>query len=135
MCNCKKLCRNVVVSSSVTVVAVDGVNTLVIDTPADVYRNGECIKLIVAQAIPDTATRTMPVALSIGGVTTTVYPLVRCGCQPVTACAIRTRGIYEMVVATTATGANLRVRSGLACSPTNNLQTIPVAAAGDGAGA
>lgn len=129
-CNCKtkKLCPNTVVSSSVTVVAVGGVQTLVIDTPANVYRDGECMELIVAQEIPEAATISMPVALGIGGVTDPVYPLVRCGCQPVTACAIRERGIYKLVVRTTATGANLRVMSGLACSPVNNLRTIPVAA-------
>lgn len=137
MCNCKikKLCPNTVVSSSVTVVAVGGVNTLVVDVPANVFRNNECFKLIVAQEIPDAATVSMPVALSIGGVTDPVYPLVRCGCRPVTACAIRTRGIYEAQVSTTPTGANIWVKSGLACAPVNNLQTIPAPAADGGAGA
>lgn len=134
-CNVKKLCPNTVVSASVTIVAVDGVDTLVIDVPANVFRNNECFKLIVAQDIPEAATVSMPVALSIGGVTTTVYPLVRCGCRPVTACAIRTRGIYEAQVSTTPTGANIWVKSGLACAPVNNLQAIPAVAAGDGAGA
>ncbi len=129
MCKCKKLCPNTVVSSSVTVVTVDGVDTLVIDVPEAVYRNGEHLELIVAQAIPATATVYMPVALGIGGVTDPVYPLVRCDCSPVTACAIRTRGIYEVVVKTSNTGANIRVLSGLSCSPYNPLRTIPVATA------
>ena len=133
--NVQKLCRNTVVSSSVSLVTVGTVPTLVIDIPYDVYQNEECIRLIVAQEIPDTVTINTPVALGIGGVTDPVYPLVRCGCQPVTACSIRERGIYTMGVCTTETGANLRVMSGLACSPANNLRAIPVPAAGGGAGA
>lgn len=124
-----KLCDNAVVSSAVTVVTVDGVDTLVIDVPASSYRNGECIQLILAQPIPEAATVDMPVALGIGGVTDPVYPLVRCNCSPVTARAIQTRGIYCLEVETTPTGANLRVKSGLYCAPTNNLAAIPVPAA------
>lgn len=127
--NQRKLCANTVVSTAVSVVTVDGVPTLVIDTPAASYRNGDCIELIVAQAIPETATVDMPVALGIGGVTDPVYPLVRCNCTQVTARAIQTRGIYGLTVRTTPTGANLVVRSGLYCAPTNNLVSIPVAAA------
>lgn len=127
--NRRKLCANTVVSSAVSVVTVDGVDTLVIDTPAASYRNGDCIELIVAQAIPAAATVDMPVAVGIGGVTDPVYPLVRCNCSAVTARAIQTRGIYLLEVVTTPTGANLRVKSGLYCAPTNNLASIPVAAA------
>lgn len=131
MCVCNnKLCPNTAVSSSVSVLTVGTTDTLVIDIPAAVYRNGECITLVVAQDIPDAATVNMPVALSIGGVTTTVYPLVRCGCAPVTVCGIRSRGIYKAVVKTTADGANIRVVSGLSCAPTTRLAAIPVATTG-----
>lgn len=125
--NMRKLCPNTAVSSAVSVVTVDGVDTLVIDVPAASYRNGDCIKLIVAQPIPAAATVDMPVAMGIGGVTDPVYPLVRCNCSPVTARAIQTRGIYCLVVETTPDGANLRVKSGLYCAPTNNLAAIPAA--------
>ena len=124
-----QLCKNTVISSAVTLVTVGGVDTLVIDTPAATYRDGDCLTLIVAQEIPAATTLGTPVALGIGGVTDPVYPLVRCDCSPVTACAIRTRGIYRLVVNTTATGANLRVVSGLACAPRNVVPTIPVPAA------
>ena len=87
------------------------------------------VTVIVAQALPTTVTLGTPVALGIGGVTDPVYPLVRCDCSPVTACAIRTRGIYRLVVNTTATGANIRVVSGLACAPRNTVPVIPVPAA------
>jgi hypothetical protein len=131
----KTLCPNTVVSSSVSLVTVGGVSTLVIDIPATVMRDRECFRLIVAQEIPEAATVSTPVALGIGGVTDPVYPLVRCGCRPVTACAIRTRGIYDVQVSTTTTGANIWVKSGLACAPVNNLRSIPAPAAGGGAGA
>lgn len=131
--NVQKLCRNTEVSSSVSLVTVGTVPTLVIDIPATVLRDRECFRLFVAQEIPEAATVSTPVALGIGGVTDPVYPLVRCGCRPVTACAIRTRGIYDVQVSTTPTGANIWVKSGLACAPANNLRSIPAPAAGDGA--
>ena len=43
-----QLCKNTVISSAVTLVTVDGVDTLVIDTPAATYRDGDCLTLIVA---------------------------------------------------------------------------------------
>ena len=124
-----KLCKNTVISSAVTLVTVDGVDTLVIDTPAATYRDGDCLTLIVAQNFPAGVPIEATVALGIGGVTDPVYPLVRCDCSPVTASAIRTRGIYKLVVNTTATGANLRVVSGLCCAPRNTVPVIPVPAA------
>ena len=55
MCNGNcKLCDNIVISDSVSVLTVAGVNTLVIDIPAATYRNGDHLCLVVAQAIPDT---------------------------------------------------------------------------------
>lgn len=126
--NFNKLRQNTAVSDSVTVVTVDSVDTLVIDVPATSYRDGECIELIIAQAIPDAATVNMPVALGIGGVTDPVYPLVRCNCLPVTARAIQTRGVYHLTVNTTPTGATLRVMDGLFCAPGNNLSAIPAVA-------
>lgn len=124
-----QLCKNTVISSAVTLVTVDGVDTLVIDTPAATYRDGDCRTLFVVQEIPAATTLGTPVALGMGGVTDPVYPLVRCDCSPVTACAIRTRGIYRLVVNTTETGANIRVISGLACAPRNTVPVIPVPAA------
>ena len=90
--------------------------------------NQLCRNTVISSAVT-LVTLGTPVALGIGGVTDPVYPLVRCDCSPVTACAIRTRGIYRLVVSTTATGANLRVVSGLACAPRTVVPTIPVPAA------
>lgn len=131
MCNCNcQICKRLVISDSVTVVAVGGVDTLVINIPQSSYSNCERVCLVIAQTIPDTATINMPVAISIGGNTTVVYPLVTCNCVQVTACAVRTRKRYPLkVVATSATTASFRVLSGLSCSPDNRLVSIPAPAA------
>lgn len=123
-----KLCNNLVISRSVTVITVDGTDTLVIDLPARTYNN--CCKycIVIAQAIPATATINMPVAFSIGGVTTTVYPFVKCNCRQVSACQIRTRTRYSTIVETTNTSGLFRSLGGLYCCPNNNLASLPVAA-------
>lgn len=121
-----KLCKNLIISQSVTVVTVNAVPTLVIGLPAGTYLDGCKYCIVIAQAIPATATINMPVAFSIGGVTTTVYPFVRCDCSVVTACAIRTRTRYSTVVSTGATGGVFKSLGGLKCCPSNQLQSLPV---------
>ena len=120
-----QLCKNLVVSNSVTVVTVDGTDTLVIDIPAGYYADCQKICLVIAQNIPATATVFMPVAISINGVTTTVYPVVKCDCTPVTACALRTRKKYPLRVNTSATSAVFKSLGGLSCAPNNVLPAIP----------
>lgn len=120
-----RLCHRLAISDSVSVITVNGVDTLVIDIPSASYRDCEKVCIVVAQTIPATATINMPVAISIGGVTTTVYPVVRCDCTQVTACAIRTRTRYSFCVNTTATGAVFKSLVGLCCSPNNALAAIP----------
>lgn len=132
--NCQ-LCKNLVISTAVTVVTVDGTDTLVIDIPTGFYGNNCKICLVIAQAIPATATINMPVAISIGGDTTTVYPIVRCDCAQVTACAIRTRKKYPLRISTNATSAVFKSLGGLSCAPTNNLAVIPAPTTDGGAGA
>lgn len=123
--NCR-LCPRLVISTAVTVVTVAGTDTLVIDIPAATYMDCQRVCLVIAQAIPATATINMPVAISIGGDTTTVYPLVRCDCAQVTACAIRTRTRYPLRVSTNSVGGVFKVLKGLSCSPDNSLSSIPV---------
>lgn len=124
--NCNRLCQKAIFSDSVTVVTVDGVDTLVIDIPSSTYRDNCRYCLFVIQSIPATATINMPVAISIGGVTTTVYPLVRCNCSQVTACAIRTRHKYSVLVSTNAAGGVFKVLKGLSCAPNNALASLPI---------
>lgn len=126
--NCYRLCNNLVISDSVTVVTVDGTDTLVIDVPATTFADGCRYEIVVAQTIPDTATINMPVAISIGGSTDVVYPLTRCGCAQITACAIRTRTKYPVLVATNAIGGVFKVLRRLPCYPDNRLRTLPVPA-------
>ena len=127
--NCQ-LCRNLVISTGVSIVTVDGTDTLVIDIPAGVYGNGCKVCLVIAQAIPTTATIAMPVAISIGGDVTTVYPIVGCNCNQITACAIRTRRKYPLRISTTATSAVFRSLGNLSCAPNVVLDTIPVSTDG-----
>lgn len=130
MSNCKnicKLCDRLIISQSVTVVTVGGVDTLVIDLPQRAYNNCEKYCIIVAQTIPVTATILMPVAISIGGVTTTVYPLTKCDCTQVTACGIRTRTKYSTRVITDGNGGVFRLLGNVNCYPANNLVSLPVA--------
>lgn len=127
-CNrqCNTLCPNLIISTSVTVVTVNGVDTLLINIPAGSYRNGCKYCIVVAQTIPATATINMPVAISIDGNTTTVYPLTNRCCAQITACAIRTRTRYPVCVSTSATGGTFKVLSGLCCAPNNALASLPV---------
>lgn len=126
-CRCgNKICPKAVYSTAVTVITVAGVDNLVIDIPASTYFDGCKYCLFVTQAIPATATINMPVSISIGGNTATVYPLVRCDCAQVTACAIRTRSKYPARVSTTGTGGVFKVLYGLSCAPNNALASLPV---------
>ena len=126
-CNrrCNSLCPNLIISTSVTVITVAGTPTLVINIPSGSYRNNCRYCINVAQTIPATATINMPVAISIGGVTTTVYPMTNRCCAQITACAIRTRTRYPVCVSTTDTGGTFKVLSGLCCSSNNALTSIP----------
>ena len=121
-------CRNKVFSSSVTVITINGVDTLVIDVENQSFRNCQRGCIVLIQNIPATATINMPVAVSIGGDTTTVYPVVSCNCNQVTACALRTRRRYPFKVSTTPTGGIFKITKNLACSPSNNLDAIPASA-------
>ena len=129
MSNCIKdcrLCRNIVISTAVTVITVDGVDTLVIDIPAGFYPDCRRVCLVVAQSTPTTATINMPVAISIGGDTTTVYPILNCDCTQVTACAIQTRRKYGLRINTSSTSAVFKTLRRLQCYPQETLATIPV---------
>jgi hypothetical protein len=124
-----ELCHNLVISTGISVVAVDGVDTLVIDIPAGgCYCNGKKICLVIAQTIPETATINQPVAISIGGDTTVVYPIVDKCCRQTTACQFRTRKKYPLRIQTNATTAVFKSLGGLSCCPTYQLDAIPAPA-------
>ena len=124
--NCNRLCPNLVISTSVAVVTVNGTDTLLINIPEGTYANGCKYCIVVAQNVPTTVPIGTPVAVSIGGNTTTVYPLTNRCCAQVTACAIRTRTRYPVCVSTSATGGTFKVLGGLSCAPNNALASLPV---------
>ena len=127
MCNnsCSE-CRRKVYSDDVSVVTINTVPTLVIDVPQQSFTNCQRGCLVITQNLPDDATIYMPVAISIGGVTTTVYAVVACDCSPVTACALRTRTRYPFKVSINGANATFKILRNLSCAPQNNIATIPV---------
>ena len=127
--SCKNICRlcdKLIISNSVTVVTIDGTDTLVIDIPQQAYLNCEKYCIVVAQPIPTTATITMPVSISIGGDTTIVYPITLCNCVQINACAIRTRTKYATRVYTSTNGGTFRLLCNVNCYPQSNLESLPV---------
>lgn len=114
-----KLCDKLVISSGVTFTG----GNVVINIPAGDYRNGCKYCLVVAQAIPTTATIAAPVVITIG-TGTEQYPLTRCDCSQVTACGIRTRTRYSTIVSTNATGGTFKMLGRPCCSPNNSLSSI-----------
>ena len=117
----KKICNNLVISDSVTF--TDG--TLLIDLPAGNYGNGCKYCIVVAQNLPDTTTITAPVAITIGGDTTTTYPLMNCDCTTVYACSINTRTRYGVCVFTDVAGGAFKLTGKIPCSRCgNNLAAL-----------
>lgn len=125
MSNCR-LCKRLVGSVSVTVVGTN----LVVNIPAANYDNCERLCLAVLQEIPATATRGMPVVITIG-TDATQYPLVRCNSTPVTQEYIGQGNIYQLKVLTTATSAVFRVLNQL-CTVSTNIPSIPVTTPAEG---
>ena len=127
-----KLCDKLIFSQAVTF--ADG--TLTVNLPAGSYRNGCEYCVVIAQAIPTTATIAAPVVFTIGTGTET-YPLVNRCCAPVTACGIRSRTRYSVVVATDAAGGTFKMLGKPCCSPYYALPAIdgtaPAAEGGAGA--
>ena len=126
MSNCK-LCDRLVFSESLT---FDGTN-LVINIPAGSYQRGCKYCIVVAQAIPSTVTINAPVVVTIG-TGTVLYPLDKCDCTQATACAIRSRTRYAVVVNTTATGGTFKLLGKICCAPNNALTSIDGTAPGTG---
>ena len=125
--NCK-ICDDLVISTSVTVATIDDTDTLVIDLPVGTYLDRSNYCIVVAQAVPTTTTIAMPVAFSIGGDTTTVYPFINYNCTQVTACGIQARTRYPVTVSTNTVSGVFRSRRPLCCYPSANLASLPVTA-------
>lgn len=129
-CKPNRLCSHYIISNSVTVVTVGGIDTLVIDLPSGTYNN--CEKYcIVVRALPTTGVMVnMPVAISIGGNTTTVYPLIcgKTGLQTV-GCQVSGRSCIKVCVRTNTTTGVFRAFDGLSAYCPDVLASLPVATA------
>ena len=117
--NVCRLCDKLVISQAVTFAG----GVLTINIPAGSYGDGCKYCIVVAQTIPETATITAPVVITIGDGTVT-YPLTGCDCAQLIACQIRTRTRYAVRVATTATGGTFKLLGRAACAPSNALTAI-----------
>lgn len=128
----QRLCDRLIISEAVTF--ADG--TLTINLPAGSYGNGCRYCIVVAQTIPTATTITAPVVVTIGD-GTVEYPLTNSCCAQLSACSIRTRTKYPVVVSTSTTGGTFKVLGRVACAPATNLAAIdgtaPVAEGGAGA--
>ena len=127
MCNQNcRLCDKLIISTDVSIVTIDGADALVINLPTGVYFNREKYCIVIAQAIPDSATINLPVVFSIGGDTTTVYPFMNCNCIQVTASGVRSRTKYPVIVCTNTTSGVFRAINNVRCYPIDNLSSLPV---------
>ena len=119
---CKNICRlcdRFIISEAVTF--ADG--TLTINIPAGSYGNGRKYCIVIAQTIPAATTITAPVVITIGD-GTEEYPLTNQCCAQVTACALRTRTRYSVVVSTSATGGTFKLLGKPCCAPNNALTAL-----------
>ena len=126
---CNRICNRLIISDSVTF----SDDTLLIDIPAGTYFDDNRYCIVVAQNIPAETTINAPVAITIGGVTDTTYPLLTPYLNPVSACSINTRTRYSTVVRTGATSGSFVLTGRIPCSQCQkNLASIPVTAVTEG---
>ena len=79
-----------------------------------------CDRLVISQAVTF-AGGTLTVNIPAG---TEEYPLTNKSCAQVTACALRTRTRYSVVVSTSATGGTFKMLGRGCCAPNNALASI-----------
>lgn len=128
--NCK-LCKKLIISTAVTFTG----GNLIINIPDANYADHCKYCIVVAQAIPTTATIGAPVYITIGA-GTTLFPLNKCNCVQATACSISTRRRYPVIVNTTATGGSFKLLKRVCNCQGNDLESLSAATAapaGDGA--
>lgn len=115
--NTCSLCRRLILSQSVTFTS----GTLTVNLPAGTYNNGEKYCIVIAQAVPSTATINAPVVITIGAGSDT-YPLLTSCCSQATASDIRSRTKYATRLVTSASGASFRM---LGCTSRGCAATVP----------
>lgn len=123
--NVCRLCDKLVLSQSVSY--ADGV--LTVNLPSGSYADGQKYCIVIGQTIPTTTIIGAPVVFTIGD-GTAAYPLVNKCCVQVTACGIRTRTKYSVVVTTSATGASFKMLGSPCCAPDNRLAAVDATTGG-----
>ena len=125
----RRLCDRLILSQAVTFAD----DTLTINLPEGSYGDGCRYCIVVAQAIPEDTTINAAVVVTIGD-GTAEFPLTNQCCAQLTACSIRTRTKYPVVVSTSATGGTFKVLGRVACAPNNALAALDgtITEGGDG---
>lgn len=95
--NCK-LCKNLILSTAINYDATT--DSVLVGLPANAFENCRKYCIVLAQAIPDTATVNSQVLFTVG-TNPTQYPFVNTDCTPVYVTQIRARRIYPVRVKTT----------------------------------
>lgn len=124
------LCNNLVISTAVNY--DQGTNTVIVNLPQGNYENRSNYCIVIAQAIPSSATITAPVVFSIGGAQTQ-YPFLNCDCTPVYAYQIATRTRYSTRVFTDVSSGVFKSIGRLQCSTcacrNNAIPSLPATTA------
>lgn len=115
-CGCiKKECDRLVYSTDVTFAAPN----LVINLPADSYRNNELYCIVITTALPAETTIDAPAVFTIGD-GTELYPFIDCTGRQLTARNIATRYRYSVRVRTTPTAGTFKLLGRACVMATNN---------------
>jgi hypothetical protein len=122
MCGSCDICPRKIYSNSVTLVGT----TLVIDIPAASYHNCQTGCLIITQSFPAATTLTTPVAISIGGVTTPLYPVIDCAGNQITAAMLKPGRRYPFVVTLNSVSGSFKIVKGLFPRRDTFIDSIPV---------
>lgn len=101
---CCGICPRLVIPAAVTFAA----DTLTINLPAGSYADGRKYCILLGDPLPAGTTIAAPVVITIGD-GTVEYPLTDRCCRQVTACAVRARGVYPVIVATDAASATFKL--------------------------
>lgn len=125
--NISCLCNHLIISDSVSFAD----NNLLIDIPAGTYENREKYCIIVAQDIPSDTTISADVAITIGGDTENLYPLVNPNCTNVSASKIQPRTKYATRVFTNIQSGVFKLIESINCYSCQNYgaPSLPIATA------
>lgn len=113
-----KICKNLIISQSLTF----SEGNLIIGIPEGSYEDGERVCIVVAQNLPTNTTINANVVIQIGN-GDALYPVTKCDCAPLSACAIKSRTKYSMIVRTTVDSATFKLLGNISCK-TDRLRAI-----------